>query len=65
VKSIDLAGCFVCVLKVLAGGKSGGKNAIPPFGRKRIFAAFGATLFLKHWRSGFPMFLKKGCGKFD
>jgi hypothetical protein len=31
----------------LAGGKSEGKNAIPPLGRKRIFAAFGATLFLK------------------
>jgi hypothetical protein len=37
-------------------GKSGGKNAIPACGRKRIFAEFGATLFLKHSLAGFAMF---------
>jgi len=31
--------------------KSGGKNAIPPCGRKRIFAESGATQFLKHCRA--------------
>ena len=35
----------------MAEGKSGGKNAIPPCGRKRIFAEFGATPFLKHCRA--------------
>jgi len=32
-------------------GKSGGKNAIPSRGRKRIFAENGATIFLKHRRA--------------
>jgi hypothetical protein len=34
----------------MAEGKSGGKNAIPSCGRKRIFAEFGATIFQKHCR---------------
>ncbi|KFF01362.1 hypothetical protein IX39_12365 [Chryseobacterium formosense] len=31
--------------------KSGSKNAIPPWGRKRIFAENGATPFQKHCRA--------------
>jgi hypothetical protein len=37
--------------KVLVEEKLGGKNAIPPFGRKCIFAEIGATLFQKHCRA--------------
>jgi hypothetical protein len=29
----------------------GGKNAISPFGRKRIFAEIGATTFQKHFQA--------------
>jgi len=48
--------------KVLTLGKLGCKNAIPSYGRKRIFAEFGATPFLKHYRAGLFYVLKKGCG---
>jgi len=39
-----------------------GKNAFPPFGRKRIFAKIGATPFPKHCPTLAIIFLKKGCG---
>jgi hypothetical protein len=34
------------------GGKIRSKNAFPSCGRKRIFADFGATPFLKHFQAG-------------
>jgi len=37
------------VFEVDGIGKSCGKNAIPLAGRNRIFAVFGATLFVKHF----------------
>jgi len=48
----------------MAEGKSGGKNAIPPCGRKRIFAEFGATPFLKHCLVGLFYVFEKRLQKF-
>jgi hypothetical protein len=42
---------------------SGGKNAIPPCGRKRIFAESGATP-LKNIPKLLHCVFKKGCGLF-
>ena len=40
--------------------QSGGKNAISPFGRKRIFAEIGATTFQKHFQAlAFDVFEKR------
>jgi hypothetical protein len=41
----DSAGYFLKFVKVLTEGESGGKNAIPSYGRKRIFADLVQSYF--------------------
>jgi len=48
----------------MAEGQTGSKNAIPPCGRKRIFAEFRATPFLKHCPVGLSYVFEKRLRRF-